>query len=256
MESFGIAILAFIVISIIVAIIKSMGRGVERAAAHRNYNKAVERSTGIEKIRLMVRADCTTLSLQFKKKNDENTSWILVTTAIMMAHMHIADFYYGMLGETYESLGMNNAFDELSETISSERTKELIISSRLYGVAFGVVLAKAADLTNKKIKKTAVKKFIDNCKLDEIYRKELSKTTMAYIDFENDKLFGAHTEAAWTSHDIGVIACALIDGKLGKNNFADPVIATPMSAAVTYAYKETTVDSSTIKELEKEGLIG
>ena len=79
----------------------------------------------------------------------------------------------------------------------------------------------------------------------------------AYIDYEQDELFGAHSEAGgFTSQDLGTIAYALIDKKLGKGKYPDPTISTSMATAILVTSTETTVGNSLIKGLKAEGLIG
>ena len=79
--------------------------------------------------------------------------------------------------------------------------------------------------------------------------------TATYIDFEQDKLFGAHSEAAFTSQELGIMAYALVDEKLGKRNFSGPTFSTHMNMAIAMAYKETPIDETTIKEFQDVGFI-
>lgn len=246
MDKIGITVLGFIIFLIVVAIIKGLGKGVDKVVARKRYDKAIETSTGLEKIRLMIRADFPTISLQFKK-DEEKSNWVFVTLAVDKIHMDLADTFYPSLEEILESLNKSTAFDELSEEVSSNGAKELTLASRLFGIAFGIEIAKAANESGKKIKKASVKKYIDSCKLDEKYRKELSKMTMSLIDFIKDKTPGALI----VSEDLGAMAYALTDGVID-----DPIIQKPMVLAITYAYREASIGNSVIKELEKEGLIG
>lgn len=246
MDKIGITVLGFIIFLIVFAIIKGLGKGVDKVVARKQYNKAIETSTGLEKIRLMIRADFPMVSLQFKK-DEEKSSWIIVTMAVSSTHMDLADTFYPALEEMLESLNRRTTFGELSEEISSNGTKELTLASRLFGMAFGIIIAKAADESGKKIKKNSIKKFIDSCKLDEKYKKELSKMTMSFIDFKKEEKTGAHI----VSENLGAMAYALTDGVID-----DPIIQKPMILAITYAYKKASISDSVVKELEEEGLIG
>lgn len=246
MDKIGITVLGFIIFLIVVAIIKGLGKGVDKVVARKRYDKAIKTSTGLEKIRLMIRADFPMMSLQFKK-DEENSSWVFVTMAVSSVHMDLADTFYPSLEEMLGSLNKSTAFNGLSEEISSNGTKELTLASRLFGIAFGIVIAKAADESGKKIKKTSIKKYIDSCKLDEKYKKELSKMTVSLIDFKKEEKAGAHI----ISEDLGAMAYALTDETMD-----DPIIQKPMILAITYAYKKASISESVIKELEKEGLIG
>ena len=253
MESVGITILGFIVLSIVFAIIKGIGNSIEKASNSRKYAKAVVSSTGLEKVRLLVRREAPMFSTSLKK--DDGSTWFHMTLPTSTAHLFLSDGFYGLMKDTFEELGKGDSFDDFASSLSTDYTKQRIISARIFGIAFGITISKAANLSGKKIKKTAVKKYLESCKFDEIYKKEIVRMTATYIDFEQDKLFGAHSEAAFTSQELGTMAYALVDEKLGKGNFADPTFSTHMNMAIAMAYKETPIDETTIKEFQDVGFI-
>jgi hypothetical protein len=255
MENVGYTILAIIIMAIIVGIIKAIGNSAERAAAYRKYDKAIENSNGLEKMRLILRRNAITFSLGLTSHGEDKGSSSGISIPILSTHMNICDIFYGQMQELYKNIDSEDPFIDLADEIKSDYTKQRIMTARIFGVAFGVILAKAANTSNKKVKKNAVKKYIDTCKIDEVYRKEIAKTALLYINFETDKLFGARSEGAFTSKDLGQIAYLLLDSKLGKGDFADPIIATHMHAALALSYGQADV-SYVLNDMEKEGLIG
>lgn len=254
METIGVAILGFIIIVFLVAIIIGIGSSVGRASNAREYTKTMRRSTGLEKIRLLVRDRAPVYTGKLKKS--DGSSWPNLSLPIATSHLLVADGYYEIMQDTFNKLGRADEFDEMAEAISTDFSQQETISARIFGIAFGISVAKAANMSNRKIKKTAVKKYLNSCNFDADYKKEIVKMATAYIDFEQDELFGAHSEAGFTSQDLGVMAYALINAKLGKNNYPDPTFSTAMNMAIAIAYKEAYVNDSLIKEFKDEGLIG
>ena len=255
MKNIGYIILAIITMAIISGIIKAIENGIKGANACKKYNKAIDNSNGLEKLRLILREGAITFSLGLTYHGDKKENSSGISFSILSTHMLISDIFYGQMQEIYKNLNREDPFDELANEVEENYTKQDIMTARIFGVAFGVILAKAANVSNKKIKKSAVKKYIDTSKIDEVYRKEIARTTSLYIDFEIDKLFGARSEVAFTSKDLGQIAYLLLDSKLEKNDYPDIMIATIMNTALTLSYGQAIV-SYALKDLEKEGLIG
>ena len=174
---------------------------------------------------------------------------------VSIAHLYLADGFYGSLKDFFEKMGDANAYDELAQVVATDYTKQQVIAARIFGIAFGITVVKAADVSNKKIKKTSVKKYLDSCKFDDAYKSEISNAASIYINFEQDELFGARSEAGFVSRDLGKLAYSLLDMKLSKGNFADPTHTTHMAAAIALAYREIVVDDSLVSVLQQEGLI-
>lgn len=256
MESIGIAILSFIIITPIIAIIKGIVKNVKRASYNRTYIKEVEKSSGLKKINLLVRKDSIFFTTGLKKQDKTalRANLVLPTSSAFLA---IADSYYSLLNDSSEAIGAGSYFNKLAENLSTDYTKLKTISARIFGISFGITIAKAANLSGKKVKKTAVKKYLNTCDFDDKYKKDIIKMATMYINFEQDKSFGAYSERAFVSKDLGAMAYALIDEKLAKEDHADITIATNMNMATAIAYKETRFyNGCVLSEIEEAGLIG
>ena len=253
-------ILGIIIILIVVAILKGIGRGIEHASAQRQYDKAVQRSTGLEKIRLLVRRGAITFTLGLSKKEGEDeSSNFSLSMPVTMAHMNFADSFYGQLDTMPHGV---DAYSELAEKLSADMKAERSIEARVFGVAFGIVLAKAADQSRMKIKKTAVKKYLESCSIDKECKKDVIKMALLYIDYENDGLLGPKSNipggnGSIGSADVSKIALSLVDAPApGEGHFADPFFHLAFDFARTYAYANADVRDSSIDDMKKEGLIG
>ena len=243
MESSGIAIFVIIVLAVIVFIIYM-------SSPRRKYNKAVEKSTGLERVRLIVRKNAIAFGNQLKKRGDDGVSRFPIELPVIETHQALADVFYGMLNDTTKSWGNSSLFDELSDSISSDKEKELVVSSRMFGIAFGIVLEKAAKLTNAEIKKATIKKFISSSEIEEIHKREISKMAIVYLDLST-----SDTKTTWAS--LEKMTYELMGAKITreKDDIADPIMIMPLKTALSYAYSKTTLKDLTIEKLEKEGLI-
>ena len=243
MESSGIVVFIIIVLAVIVFIIYM-------SSPRRKYDKAVEKSTGLDRVRLIVRKNAIAFGNQLKKRGDDSASRFPIELPVMETHQALADVFYGMLNDTTKSWGNSSLFDELSDSISSDKEKELVVSSRMFGIAFGIVLEKAAKLANAEIKKATIKKFISSSEIEEIHKKEISKMAIAYLDLST-----SDTKTTWAS--LEKMTYELMGAKITreKDDIADPIIIMPLKTALSYAYGKTTLKDLTIEKLEKEGLI-
>ena len=254
MEVIGAVILGFIAIVFIIMLIVGIMSSINRLSNSVEYKKATKKSTGLEKIRLLVRGSAPTFTSQLRKVGSSQRSDL--TAPIWTSYIFVADGFYYMMKDAYDQLGGTEAFDSLAETISTNFNKLDAISARIFGIAFGVVITKAANTSGKNIRKAKVIEYLNSCEFDERYKKEITKMVKAYIDFEQDKLFGAHSKSGgFTSHDLGIMAYALLDEKLSKEDYPDPTISTSMSMAIAIAYKETVIYDSLIRGLNTAGLI-
>lgn len=243
METSGIAVFIIIVLAVIIFIIYM-------SSPRKKYNKAVEKSTGLDRVRLMVRENAITFGNQLKKRGDDSASRFPIELPVVETHQALADVFYGTLNDTTKSWGNNGLFNELSDSISSDKEKELVVSSRMFGIAFGIVLEKTAKLANAEIKKTAIKKFVSSSEIEEAYQKEISKMAITYLD-----LSASDTKTTWAS--LEKMTYELMGAKITreKDDIADPIMIMPLKTALSYAYGKTTLKDSTIEKLEKEGLV-
>ena len=219
--------------------------------ALKKYEKALQRSTGLEKLRLLMRS----YSVFIGSLSSDDNAYVSLSASVDIAQMYIADIFYGWLRKLYERLGSSNVFDKLAEEVSSKTSKDYAIRSRLSGIALGVVLFKASNMSEKRINESKLKQLIDSLKLDDEYKKELLKMTKTFIRFAKDEMFGFGTEGAMVSQDLGEMAYAALDTKTKKGHYADPAIATQMYAALTVAYKETPILNHVLKQIEEASLI-
>ena len=218
--------------------------------SHKEYEAAVNNSTGIEKLRLKIRSNSIELGSKLKRNNDDGVAFS-IDLPIMEAYIHLADIFYTLLKENCESYGSSELFDDLSDKITSNEKEEKIVSSRLFGIAFGIVLDIVAASENTKIKKTAAKNFVNSCLLDEKHKEELLKMMTSYFSYKNSA-----TKEDWALLEKMTYALVNADVKRDSNDIADPIIIMPLKTAITYIRDNTQIKDYYIKGFKEEGLIG
>lgn len=255
MNSIGLVLLGSLAVGGVFFGIKKIGDKAERSLDQRNYQNRVNNSSGIEKAQMLLRED----ALSFSSYVPKNGGW--VTIPISHTYMDIVEMYYTFIKDAAQKVvDADNgewltALDKFGDSVSTDRTKRQLIVTRIYGIAFGIIVSKAANISNKKANKTAVKQYLESCKLDELYRKEMSKMATIYITYEQDLLSGAKSKHADINHNLGEMAHALFDDKLSEEDDADFNMALFMNTTVSLAYKDAMVDESLISDLEKDKLI-
>lgn len=255
MNSIGLVLLGSLAVGGVFFGIKKIGDKAERSLGQRNYQKKISNSSGLEKAQMLLREDALSFSSYYPK----NGGWVTIPTG--HTYMDIVELYYTFIKDAAQKVAdadngeWSAALDTFGDSVSSDRTKRQLIAARIYGIALGIIVSKAANITNKKCNKTAVKQYIESCKLDELYRKEMSKMAITYITFEQDLLSGAKTKYAVVNHNLGEMAYALFDGELSKDDDADFTMALFMNTSLSLAYKDAMVDESLISDFEKEGFI-
>lgn len=251
MQSFGIYLLAALTVGGVFAAIKAIGSTAERSLDQHKHQNKINNSSGIEKAQLLLRDDAMSFAAC--------GGWINIPTSHV--YIDIIEYYYTLLKNEADKVkeaddGLWSAtLDAFGEEISSDRKTRQLIAARIYGIAFGIILAKTANLYNKKIHKTSVKRYCEACKLDELRRKEIYKMALVYIDFEQDELSGAKSKYPVVNHNLGKMAYALFDEKLGEKEDADISYKLFMNTAVSLAYKDAQTDEIVLRNLEEEGLI-
>lgn len=223
---------------------QSNNRGL--ATPHKEYETALNNSSGIEKLRLKIRSNSIKLGAKLKK-NDKNDTTLSIDLPIMEAYMHLADVFYTLLRE----VDKRGLFDEFAEEITSDEDEEIVISSRLFGIAFGIVLNNVATSTDLRVKKTAIKNLVNSCLLDETCKKELLKMMTSYFNFKNSA-----TKEDWALLEKMTYALVGAEIKRNDDDIADPITITPLKTAITYVQNNIQVKDYYIKGFKEEGLIG
>lgn len=244
----GFIAVVFIAAIIFIPIVIALNGG-GSITAHQRYKKAIQNSSGIEKARLIIRDKSTTIMLRLKRnENDYSLSSVIMATS--MSYIRTADIFYGLLREDYESLGKGEIFNTLSEALVSNEEKELIVSSRLFGIVLGIVIEKSADITNKAINKTTIKNYINSCTLDEIYKTELIKAMVAYWNLENKSI-------KTTQRMLEDLTYLLFDSKIkrSKDDLPNPMTTASIAEAIKYARENTQINDLVIKELTEQKMI-
>ena len=239
----ALTLLGIVILVPIVLIVNGDGH----LTARGRYAAAVNNSSGIEKLRLKIRSNSTALS----SKLGEDTSIFGITLLAAETHIHLADIFYSFTKEQNKGTSRSELFDELSEDVVLEDKKESVVSARLFGIAFGISVEKAADAAKLKVKKAAVKDFIGSCTFSESDKKEFSKMVMAYLDLQK-------SDTRKTKRTLEEMTYALFDAtiKRDKDDAPDPIAIMPLKAAISYAKNATLVDDLYVKDFKKAGLIG
>ena len=240
-------VLAVIIIVIIGTIISSINKSASRHSNMRQYYKAIDNSTGLEKIRLTVRKDAVRYSNLFQHDNN-NESFLFLLTPMLKAQITISDIFFGQIQEILSKV--KPELDEiLSDTIQDNGGASKV-SVRIFAIGFGIMLKKSADESKKKINQTNVKKYIATCKLNEEAKKEIGKYAIITIKHLN----GIFADSPMVSYEMSELVSGLLCYKYEKENFADPVYLAALSSAMKVCYDRMNVNSY-ISDLRKANLI-
>ena len=248
----GFIVVVFIAAIIFIPIVIALNGG-GSITAHQRYEKAIKNSSGIEKLRLKVRSDSITFCNRFKKDGDDY-SISSTGTEVARIYIHLADSFYGMLKEYYKST-QNDLFDKLSDIITSDKEKELIISSKIFGISLGIVTQKAAEETNQDILKAKVTRLVNHCQFNEMCKKEILNMLESYFKLIHSKSIAGDVERRWAL--LEKMTYSLVGATITrkKGDIANPMLIKPLDAAISNVYNEISLSVKTIEELEKEGLI-
>lgn len=93
MKNIGYIILAIITMAIISGIIKAIENGIKGANACKKYNKAIDNSNGLEKLRLILREGAITFSLGLTSHGDKKENSSGISFSILSTHMLISDIF-------------------------------------------------------------------------------------------------------------------------------------------------------------------
>lgn len=210
------------------------------------YEAAVKNSSGVERLRLKA----SNHFIENLNKKDNIGLTFPATYSVSIVHLNLTGVFYNMLKNNFESTEHGDLFEQMSDAVTSSEEKELIVASRLFGIAFGIVLEKASDLEKAKIKKNMVKSFLDVYMPDNVYKKEFSKAMTFYLDLK-----GSDTKTTWAS--LEKMTYALMDAKIkrDKDDIADPIVIMPLKTALAYARNSVSMSDHEIKELKDRGLI-
>lgn len=242
MESVGIIVFVVIVFLVILLVASA-------SSPRKQYEKEFEKRTGIDKLSLMISKDSIYFGNRFKEQDDDPL-WFAVNLSVISAHQTLSGSFYSLLKGASESFGNLEFFDELSDESSSNDNLRLLISSKVFGLSFGIVIKRIADSTKVKIKRPMIKKFIDSCDFEEEHKKEIVKMATTYLGLE-----ASDTETRWTSLEKMTYALVGAIIERDKDEVADPMMIMPIKTALGLAYDKVDFDDTAIKELEKQGII-
>ena len=224
---------------------------ISQALADKRYERAIKNSTGAEKIRLLVRRDVV-LYLNYLKKKD-GSQWIRLSPPLISAYSTLVDVFYGMLEKI--DYGDEHIINELATSLSNDFSFFLTISARAFGITFGITITKAAIVADKKVNKASVKDYLTKCKFNSQYQKEIISMATSYINFEQDKLFGAYSENGFISKDLRDMASALISINPNKKDFPLDTMRILYISAIKALEQATIFDKYLIKEIKDADLI-
>ena len=227
-------------------------RRIERNNNARKYYKAIDESSGLKKVHLMVRNKGAELILGLPN-NYNDASLSLIAMEIMSAQMLFADIFYTTLNDSFEKVGgsPDEMFSDLANELKLHYDKQTLITSRLFGVALAIFIRKAADISDSTVNKKEVTKYIESGKVKDEFKSELKNSFLCTMKYYDDPMTGARTDGAMASRDMGVLSYSLVDMKLGKGHYADPMYMMAATTAEALTYRETTISESDVDKLKK-----
>ncbi|MBR3329275.1 hypothetical protein IKG29_01945 [Candidatus Saccharibacteria bacterium] len=243
---FGGYFITVVIVAILFYILTSTVNGGKSITKHKEYKKAIDDSTGVEKLRLKIRSH----HIQKLKKNDKTNLSFPASYSITIAHINLVDTFYGMLEKNFKSTHHGELFDRMSDAVTSDKTKELTVLSRLFGIAFGIVIEKAADSTKTKINKKIIKSFVDTYMPNDTNKKEFLKMMTTYLGLKN-----SDTKTTWIL--LEKTTYALMDAKIkrDKDDIADPIVIIPLKTAIAHTNNNISLPKSDIESLKDADFI-
>lgn len=228
---------------------------VERNINARKYEKAIEESSGLKKICLMVRNQGVEFALGFSKSSSTNLAFEMMN--VTSAQMTFAEVFYTALNESFEKIDSfpDNMFNDLAEELYRDFNKRRLIASRLFGVALAVFIQKVADGSGSKVNRKEIIKLIEHSEIKESFKDEINDNFSSMMNSYEDPITGVRTEGAMASRDLGVLAYSLVDMKLEGNHYADPLYTMAAVTAEALTYRETNVSSFNADNLKKAKLL-
>ena len=153
---------------------------IERNANARKYQKTIEQSSGLKKIHLMVRNHGVDFTFMFSHAQGGSKLVFMLVNVVTTENL-FADIFFTTLNDSIVRAGgsTDEMFSNLANELYRDYNKQKMIASRLYGVAFAIILHKAADISRKAINKTGVDKFIDSSGLNEGFKDSIKESFFA-----------------------------------------------------------------------------
>ncbi len=229
---------------------------VERNINARKYDKAIDESSGLKKICLMVRNQGIEFTLGLSKGSG-GSNLSLVMMHVTSAQMTFAEVFYMTLYDSFEKAGgsTDEMFEDLAMELYGDYNKRRLIAARLYGITLAIFIHKSADISNTKVNTKEVIKCIESSDVKEDFKNALKNNFSRMMDYYNDPITGARTEGAMVSRDLGVLAYSLVDMKLGEGHYADPMYTMAIATAEMLTYRETNTSKYDVDSLEKAKLL-
>ena len=131
---------------------------IERNINARKYDRAIEESSGLKKICLMVRNQGVEFTLGLSKSNGANLAFEMMN--VETAQMTFAEVFYMTLNGSFEKAGgsLNDMFNDLAEELYGDYNKRRLIASRLFGIALAIFMQKVANDSDTKVNKKEIMK--------------------------------------------------------------------------------------------------
>ena len=210
---------------------------------------AIKNSSGIEKVRLILRKVCSVF-IEDSLKHDNTFSELV--DCIIKAYVLICDSFYvmGLYGEE-NPVFKNKEIVDLFTGLDKEKKRSIIIGSRIWGVAIGVVISKSAREEKVTIDFSAVCSYLYNSSYNDDYKNEIIENVIRTINLlktadegyelskqANDPTL--ETSGIMSSKDLHKIYLSFVDGDqtfVERGNYVHPsfALACWMAIAMSYA---------------------
>ncbi|MBR3131020.1 hypothetical protein IKG31_00370 [Candidatus Saccharibacteria bacterium] len=236
-----------------------------------NLDESIEKASGIEKVRLVLRRAGVALIEDFSRHEKPLPELI---DCLTKAYIYVCDSFYNMKFLDIDNpVFKHKEIVELFDGLDKDKERALTIGSRIWGVAVGMAVYKSAKETGLGVDYSAVSNFLYGLPYKDKLKKEIIENSIRTInlfkvDDEAHKLSVKHNDHAFfgqviTSRDLMRIYLSLVDIKntddeieewFNAGNFVNPSFTIGCWTAISTSYAHLDV-SKAVKEIQDESLI-
>lgn len=211
------------------AVIKTFSKDIRRSSNMRKYARAVNESTGLEKVMLEVRMRPFAVN-SLVEVGDK----IGLALPLMQTLPTLVDNYYGglLLDDKRK-----NKYQEIGQEIHDKNMLE-ITTARFSGVALGIILHKAMMNRSSKINVNELMMSLNNKSEYYKFRDDILKTVKLTVKF----ISSAPSKPSFDNNELRKLS-ALLLGISEKNDFDIYYRCTALTSAILTAYETVDVSS-------------
>ena len=222
----------------------------QRELDARRYARAVEKSKGLDKVRLLVRD----MGLHYRgslNRKHNDSDMLFFEMNLYQAQALLCDIFYGIMIENNRAMQIDDkTYDDFAQKIERDYRANVLLGALWYGAVLGVFICKIANEYGGPINMDKIEDYIKHGQLEEDINYQIidgARYTIEHICGEIP-IDGAR--------EIGALAQLCVGITPQKGHYADPFIfGGPMKQACLQTFETINIGSSDARALEKINFI-